>query len=269
MSDINILWLAFIQGFTEFLPVSSSGHLVLFAKYVSQIDQGQAIDIALHLGSLIAVCLYFSHTIKEMVYSLWQQKFRPNFDVLGVKIAYFILIATIPAIIIGGVLSFIGMEWIRNTKLIAFLLIFYSILLLYADTSFSTQKTLQDISLKDALLIGFAQTLAFFPGTSRSGITITMGRFLGYNRSEVAKFSMLLSVPSILAAGVVAYIDLYQTGDISQLFLGGKAIFWSFIFSLIAIVFMMKWLRTKTFLPFVIYRIILGIVLLLDGYNFI
>lgn len=269
MSDIHIFWLALIQGFTEFLPVSSSGHLVLFAKYISNIDQGQAIDIALHIGSLIAVVLYFWSTIKDMLISLISQKFRPDFHIKGVKLAYFIVIATIPAIIIGGLLSFWGTEWTRNTKLIGYLLIVYSILLWYADTHFNTNKTLDTMSLKDAVLIGFAQTLAFLPGTSRSGVTITMGRFLGYNRSEVAKFSMLLSIPAILCAGILAFLSLYQTGNTAQLLLGGKAIILSFVFSFIAILFMMKWLRTKTFLPFVVYRIILGLLLILDAYSII
>ena len=142
-------------------------------------------------------------------------------------------------------------------------------MLWYADTSFKTTKTLDMMVLKDAILIGFAQTLAFLPGTSRSGITITMGRFLGYNRSEVAKFSMLLSIPSILAAGILATYNLLQQDSIQQLILGGYAILWSFVFSFIAILFMMKWLRTKTFLPFIIYRIILGVLLLLDAYGVI
>ena len=266
---MHIFWLAFIQGFTEFLPVSSSGHLILFAKYSGFSDQGQAIDIALHIGSLIAVVLYFWSSIKEMLVSLWQNKFKPDLKIKGIKLAYFLIIATIPAIIIGGLLSYFGTSWTRDTKLIGYLLIIYSILLWYADTSFKTTKTLDTMTLKDAISIGLAQTLAFLPGTSRSGITITMGRFLGYNRSEVAKFSMLLSIPSILAAGILATYNLLQQDSIQQLILGGYAILWSFVFSFLAILFMMKWLRHATFLPFVIYRIILGITLLLDAYTII
>lgn len=269
MSNINIIWLAFIQGFTEFLPVSSSGHLILFAKYLSNIDQGQAIDIALHIGSLIAVVLYFRTTIKTMFLDLLKEKFKPNFEIMGVRLAYFIVIATIPAIIIGGILSFLGTSWTRNTLLIGYLLIIYSILLWYADTKFNTTKTIASMNMRDAILIGFAQTLAFLPGTSRSGITITMGRFLGYNRSEVAKFSMLLSIPSILCAGFLATYTLYQAGNTAQIISGSYAILYSFIFSYIAILFMMKWLRTKTFLPFIIYRIILGTLLILDAYSII
>ena len=267
MFNIQIFWLSLIQGFTEFLPISSSGHLVLFAKYAGFQDQGQAIDIALHIGSIIAVVLYFWSTIKDMIISLFKNKFKPNFENTNIKLAYLIIIATIPAILIGGIMSFFGTEWTRSTKLVAWLLIIYSILLWYADTFFKTTKDLKDITIKDAILIGIAQTMAFLPGTSRSGVTITMGRLLGYNRKDIAKFSMLLSIPSILVAGIVSAYMLYKEGNIAQIILGYNAVVWSFFFSLIAIMFMMKWLQTKTFLPFVIYRIIVGIILLLDAYN--
>lgn len=263
---MHIFWLAMIQGLTEFLPVSSSGHLILFAKYTDYADQGQVIDIALHIGSLIAVVLYFWRTIKEMLVELWHNKFLPNFKSTGVKLAYYLIIATIPAIVIGSLMKYAGMEWTRSTKLIGWMLIIYSVILWLADTKFTTRKTLNDITLFDAVCIGFAQCLAFLPGTSRSGITITMGRFLGYNRSEVAKFSMLLSVPAIFGAGVLAFYEISRGGELARLIMAYQAVAWSFIFSFLAIFLMMQWLRRATFLPFVIYRIILGIFLLLDAY---
>ena len=269
MADMHIFWLALVQGLTEFLPVSSSGHLILFAKYTSYSDQGQVIDIALHIGSLIAVVLYFWRTIKQMLVELWQHKFLPYFKADGVKLAYYILFATLPAIVIGGIMKYVGTEWTRSTKLIGWLLIVYSIILWFADTKFSTRKTLKDITLFDALCIGFAQCMAFLPGTSRSGITITMGRFLGYNRSEVAKFSMLLSVPAIFAAGMLAFYEITQGGEIARLVMAYQAVAWSFIFSFLAIFLMMQWLRHATYLPFVIYRILLGSFLLLDAYGVI
>lgn len=263
---MHIFWLAMIQGLTEFLPVSSSGHLILFAKYTDYADQGQVIDIALHIGSLIAVVLYFWRTIKEMLVELWQNKFLPNFKSTGVKLAYYLIIATIPAIVIGSLMKYAGMEWTRSTKLIGWMLIIYSVILWLADTKLTTRKTLNDITLFDAVCIGFAQCLAFLPGTSRSGITITMGRFLGYNRSEVAKFSMLLSVPAIFGAGVLAFYEISRGGELARLIMAYQAVAWSFVFSFLAIFLMMQWLRRATFLPFVIYRIILGIFLLLDAY---
>lgn len=269
MISMHIFWLALIQGLTEFLPVSSSGHLILFAKLTSYGDQGQAIDIALHIGSLIAVVLYFWQTIKTMLQGLWQNKFLPNFENSGVRLAYYILFATIPAIVIGGIFSYIGTDWTRSTKLIGIMLITYSLVLWYADTKFSTAKTLKEMYLRDALLIGFAQCLAFIPGTSRSGVTITMGRFLGYNRAEVAKFSMLLSIPSILAAGIVAAYMVYTGTEFARITMAYQAVGMSFVFSFLAIFLMMRWLRFATFLPFVIYRIVLGTALLLNAYGVI
>ena len=264
---MHIFWLAFIQGMTEFLPISSSGHLILFAKYTNFEDQGQVIDIALHIGSLIAVVLYFWHTIKSMLEELFKNKFLPKLNISGVRLAYYLLFATLPAIIIGAILSYFGMDWVRSSKLIGWMLIIYGIILWYADTKFKDNKTLENMSLSGAILIGFAQCLAFIPGTSRSGITITAGRLMGFNRSEIAKFSMLLSVPSILAAGILAAYKLYHSAEVSHITMAYQSVCWSFIFSFIAIWFMMKWLQTKTFLPFVIYRIILGCLLLANAYN--
>lgn len=269
MFSLHIFWLALIQGLTEFLPVSSSGHLILFSKFTHYEDQGQAIDIALHIGSLIAVVLYFWPTIKGMIVDLTKNKILPKFDVANVKLAYFLLIATVPAIVIGGVLSFFGMEWVRSAKLIGWTLIIYAIILWYADTKFSATKDLSQMKLSEAILVGFAQCLAFVPGTSRSGVTITMGRLLGFNRSEIAKFSMLLSIPSIMAAGVLAIYALLNSGEVAKLAMAYQSVALSFIFSFIAIWGMMKWLQTKTFLPFVIYRIILGALLLANAYGVI
>ncbi len=267
MIEMHIFWLALIQGLTEFLPVSSSGHLILFAKYTPYGDQGQVIDIALHIGSLIAVVLYFWKTIYTMLKELVVHKFLPDFKVSGIRLAYYIIFATIPAIAIGCLLEYLGMEWTRNVKLIGWMLIIYSVILWYADKCFSTQKTLDDLRFKDAVLIGLAQCLAFIPGTSRSGVTITMGRFLGFNRSEVAKFSMLLSVPSIFAAGALAAHELYTGGELAQIAMAYQAITLSFVFSFMAIFLMMQWLRYATYLPFVIYRIALGTFLLLNAYS--
>jgi len=264
---MQIVWLALIQGLTEFLPVSSSGHLILFSKYTGYADQGQMIDIALHIGSLIAVVLYFWKSIKAMLVELFKNKFLPKFANVDVRIAYYLLFATLPAIVIGGALSFFGMEWVRSAKLIGWMLIIYGVILWYADTKFKAEKNLSNMKLWEAITIGFAQCLAFIPGTSRSGVTITVGRILGFNRSEIAKFSMLLSIPSILAAGVVAAYALSHSNEVAQIVMAYQAVILSFVFSFMAIWFMMSWLRTKTFLPFVIYRIILGILLLADAYG--
>ena len=267
--NMHIFWLALIQGITEFLPVSSSGHLILFSKYTGFTDQGQIIDIALHIGSLIAVVLYFWKTIKAMLVELFKNKFLPKFANKDVRLAYYLLFATLPSIVIGGLLSHFGMEWVRSAKLIGWMLILYGVILWYADTKFKAEKNLSDMKLWEAVTIGFAQCLAFIPGTSRSGVTITVGRILGFNRSEIAKFSMLLSIPSILAAGVLAAYVLYHGDEVAKIVMAYQAVILSFVFSFMAIWFMMSWLRTKTYLPFVLYRLILGILLLADAYGVI
>jgi len=269
MINMQIFWLAFIQGLTEFLPVSSSGHLILFSKFTGYADQGQMIDIALHIGSLVAVVLYFWKSIKAMLVELFKNKFLPKFANVDVRLAYYLLFATLPAVVIGGILSYFGMEWVRSAKLIGWMLIIYGVILWYADIKFKADKNLSDMKLTEALAIGFAQCLAFIPGTSRSGVTITVGRIMGFNRSEIAKFSMLLSIPSILAAGVLAAYVLLHGDEVAKLVMAYQAVIFSFVFSFMAIWLMMTWLRTKTFLPFVIYRIVLGCFLLANAYGLI
>lgn len=267
MTEIQIIWLALLQGITEFLPVSSSGHLILFSKFTDFPDQGAAMDVALHIGSIFAVVIYFLPTLWKMLVDLLKAHFLPDFKIDGVKLFYLLLIATIPALVCGAALKFYGMEWMRNTKLIGWNIMLYGILLWVADWSSATQKTIGKMTFKDAISVGAAQCLALLPGTSRSGITITMCRFLGLERREAAKFSMLLSIPTILAAGMLAAYGLWQSGDYEQIGAAFSAVGYSFVFSMAAIFLLMQWLKKWSFLPFVIYRIILGGVLLLDAYG--
>lgn len=267
MTDIQIIFLSILQGITEFLPVSSSGHLILFSKFTNFSDQGLAIDVALHIGSIIAVILYFAKDIWNMIIGLLKTKLIPNFKVCGNQLFYLLVIATIPALICGASLKYFGTDWLRNTKLIGWNILIYGILLWVIDSISITARKIKNLEWKDALLIGFAQCLALLPGTSRSGITITASRFLGMERREAAKFAMLLSIPTILAAGIIEGYELWQAGDIQEILYACDAVTYSFIFSLMAIYFLMMWLKRWSFLPFVIYRIVLGILVLLDAYG--
>lgn len=267
MTDIQIIFLSILQGITEFLPVSSSGHLILFSKFTNFSDQGLAIDVALHIGSIIAVILYFAKDIWNMIIGLLKTKLIPNFKVCGNQLFYLLVIATIPALICGASLKYFGTDWLRNTKLIGWNILIYGILLWVIDSISITARKIKNLEWKDALLIGFAQCLALLPGTSRSGITITASRFLGMERREAAKFAMLLSIPTILAAGIIEGYELWQSGDIQEILYACDAVTYSFIFSLMAIYFLMMWLKRWSFLPFVIYRIVLGILVLLDAYG--
>lgn len=267
MSELQIIFLALLQGITEFLPVSSSGHLILFSKFTSFTDQGLATDVALHIGSIAAVILYFLPTLWRVAKDLWVTKLYPNFKFAGNQLFYLLVIATIPALICGALLKYCGTDWLRNTKLIGWNILLYGLLLWFIDAWAVKVRNIQHLDIKDAILIGFAQCLALLPGTSRSGVTITMGRFLGMERREAAKFSMLLAIPTILAAGLVTCYSLWQSGDISQIQQAAHAVGYSFIFSFAAIFVMMQWLKKWSFWPFVLYRCILGIMLLLDAYG--
>ncbi len=265
--NMHMIFLSLLQGITEFLPVSSSGHLILFSKFTDFPDQGLAIDVALHVGSIIAVILYFSKDIWEIVSGLWKNSFMPNFKNQGNQLFYLIFVATIPALICGLVLNHFGTEWLRNTKLIGWNILIYGVLLWFIDKVSITARRIRNLEIKDAVLIGLAQCLALLPGTSRSGITITMGRFLGLERREAAKFSMLLSIPTILAAGLYEGYKLWESGNVTQMLTASDAVAYSFVFSILAIFVLMQWLKRWSFLPFAIYRILLGGILLLDAYG--
>lgn len=263
MTTLQTIWLAIVQGLTEFLPVSSSGHLILFSKFTNYPDQGLAIDVALHIGSLVAVLIYFHKDIFNMIKEVFASFCLPDFKKSYNRLAYLIVIASIPALISGFLLRNFGTEMLRSPKIIGWTILIYGILLYIADSKGKNIKNTEQIGLKEALYIGFAQCLALIPGTSRSGITITMARFLNINRSDAAKFSMLLSVPTILAAGALEAFRLYKTGGIAELTSVTDAVFYSFIASIVVIFAMLKWLKKFTFLPFVIYRIVLGLALIL------
>ncbi len=267
MTTIQIFYLSLLQGITEFLPVSSSGHLILLSKFSYFPDQGLALDVAVHVGSILAVMIYFSETIWEMIKGVVKTRFIPNFKNYGAQVFWLIVIGTIPAVIAGFALKSYGMEWLRDTRIIGWTILGYGILLYVADKFSMTIREIKHLGIVDAILIGCAQCLALIPGTSRSGITITMGRFLGLERREAAKFSMLLSIPAIIAAAVLTGWEVWQAGDFQEIGWMFDGVVFSYISSVIAIYVVMWWLKKSTFLPFVIYRIILGTILLLDSYG--
>ena len=267
MTEMQIILLSLLQGITEFLPVSSSGHLILFSKFTEFPDQGLVMDVALHIGSIIAVIIYFAPTLWEIIKGLFHCRLKPNFNNEGCQLFYLLLCATLPVVVCGIALKMYGTEWLRNTKLIGWNILLYGILLWIIDKVSITALKIRNLQIKDAFLIGLAQCLALLPGTSRSGITITMGRFLGLERREAAKFSMLLAIPAILAAGLMAGYHLWQEGNVGQIAVACDAVGYSFLFSLSAIFILMQWLKKWSFLPFVLYRILLGVLLLLDAYG--
>ena len=269
MTDLHLMLLSALQGLTEFLPVSSSGHLILFSKFTTFPDQGLAFDVAVHVGSIIAVMIYFSETIWEMLKGVAKTYFIPNFKNPGSKLAWLIVIGTIPAVIAGLFLVENGTDELRSARLIGWTMLSFGIVLFIADKIGMTIRKIEHLTALDAVLIGLAQCLALIPGTSRSGITITMGRFLGLERREAAKFAMLLSIPTIAGAGALVGWELYQQGNMAEIIYAMDGITYSFIASVLAIYIIMWWLKKSPFLPFVIYRLCLGSYLLLDSYGYL
>lgn len=267
MSQLQIIVLSIIQGLAEFLPISSSGHLILLSKFSSFPDQGVEIDVAVHIGSVLAVLIYFYKDIWQIIKEVPASYFVPNLKNYGSRLFWLVVIGTIPAAICGLLLYHFGSDWTRSTRIIGWNIIIFGIILWLADEKCSAHRDINSLGVKDAVLIGLAQSLALIPGTSRSGITITMARILGVQRREAAKFSMLLSIPTIIGAGIISFWGIYQRDDGQVLFSALSGIGYSFIVSIMAIFFMMKWLKKYSFLPFVIYRIVLGIFLLLHSYN--
>jgi undecaprenyl-diphosphatase len=269
MLDFSALYLiALIQGITEFLPVSSSGHLVLIPHITAFADQGQMMDVAAHIGTLAAVILYLRRDIIAMLASL----FAPTVDKMRYRrLTGLLIIASLPVIIAGLLLELAGAEFLRLVWIVASANLVFALWLWVADrrdiqTDLSRSDTRQPewekLSYRHALYIGLAQICALIPGASRSGVTMTMARQLGYDRLSAARFSLLLSIPVIAGAGVLKGVSLYRTGEGVDILSLGLVAGLSFIFALLAIRWMMGWLAQADFRIFVFYRLGLGIVLL-------
>jgi len=262
----HILILAAIQGLTEFLPVSSSGHLVITSKLLGYPDQGLTIDVALHVGTLLAVALYFWRDVWEIAVGglrLVTGRRGPQ-----VRLLINVIIATIPIILAGYFGHPYVVMFARDVQLIAWASIGFGVLLFVADRVGMTVWRVEHLTWVNALAIGLAQVLALIPGTSRSGITMTAGRLLGMERWEAGRFSLILSIPTIFAAGLLTGIEIRLSEDFTLL--GPDALASAaagFVAGFIAIALMMAWLRRAGFTPFVVYRLVLGAGLLYWHFN--
>jgi undecaprenyl-diphosphatase len=253
---LHIVVLALVQGITEFLPVSSSGHLVLVPIFMGWTDHGLIIDVAVHVGTLGAVVFYFWRDIIAMLRGLLMAALGRN-DAYA-KLPGLIVLATIPVFAVGYLLNYYGVDGLRSLNVIAWTTLGFGIVLWIADKVGMTLRRVEHLGISDAIIIGLAQVLALVPGTSRSGITMSAARILGMERGHAARFSMLLSIPTIIGAGTLAGLDLYHAGDVrltGDVFLAAGL---SFVIALLAIFFLMAWLRRSSFAPFAAYRIILG-----------
>jgi undecaprenyl-diphosphatase len=259
MTLIQIIVLSLIQGLTEFLPVSSSAHLILGSKVFSWPDQGLVFDVATHLGTLLAVLVYFRNDIRSMVVS-WTGSESGN--QASRQLGLILVLASIPAIVAGGLLHGWVESALRDTRVIAISTIGFGLLLWWADARFARDKSLADMSIKTGMIIGCAQMLALVPGTSRSGITITMGRMLGFNADGAARFSFLLSIPVIGAAGAYGILRMISHDAPIDWLHFSLAITLSAAAGWVCIAAFLALLKRVGLVPFVIYRLALGLVLL-------
>jgi len=249
LSSVEILILSVIQGISEFLPISSAAHFVVVSKYYAFANQNLLIDICLHLGSLIAIIFYFRNDLFNFI---------KNKDFL-IKI----LIGTIPIIPAGYILYQTGMiNQLRNLEIIGWMSLIFGILLYVSDRSKNTKKVDSNFTIKSAIFIGLFQVLALIPGVSRSGVTITSGRLLGFNRFDSAKISFFLSIPTLTAASLLGIYNIYIEGSAELNFLAIIAVIFSFIFSYISISFFLKFIQKFSLNIFIIYRIILSLLIL-------
>lgn len=250
---IEVLILAIIQGITEFLPVSSSSHLILISNYINFNNQNLTIDVSLHIGSFLAVITYFFKDIINF--------FRDK------KLFYKILLSSFPVMVVGYILvKYNFIDTLRNIELIAWTTIIFGILLYIADKFKLQKKINNDLSYKSAIFIGFFQVLSLIPGVSRSGITITAARFLQFERYDSAKISFLLSIPTLGAVSIFGLNNLINSESLEFSFLNLLSITLSFMFSLITIKFFLSFIQKFSLKIFVIYRIFLGLILLYLSY---
>lgn len=267
MTYTYLLILALIQGITEFLPVSSSGHLILLPNLLGTEDQGQIIDVAVHVGTLFAVILYFWTDVKQAVLGL-PRLATGRVDTAGSHLAFLLILATIPVIVFGLILKVTGLsDMLRSTAVIGWTMLGFGLVLYWADRTGAETKTETDWTLKDAMIMGLWQAVALIPGTSRSGITITGARKLGYTRQDAAKLSMLMSIPTIIASGTLLGLEVAATADAQAARDGAIAAAMAFVSALAALALMMRLLKSVSFTPYVVYRVILGIILLGIAYS--
>jgi undecaprenyl-diphosphatase len=262
METLHILLLALVQGITEFLPISSSAHLILAPKLFGFSDQGLAFDVAIHVGSLLAVISYFRKELKLILNDFFGSIGQPEKATQHSQLGWMILIATIPIIFTGlAFKSFIEIH-MRTALMIAIPTILFGLLLYWFDLKGRKERGMLSLDWKDALIIGLFQAIAIFPGTSRSGITMTAGLILGLTRKASSEFSFLLSIPTIIMSGVfITYGLVVSTEQVvwSELFAGAAL---SFVAAYLCIHLFLSYIEKCGMLPFVIYRLILGAALL-------
>lgn len=251
--------IALIQGITEFLPISSSGHLVLLPAVTAFQDQGQLLDVAAHFGTLLAVVIYVWRDITKMVIGTLTFGRRERG---GFLMALMVILASVPVIAVGLVVELADPAFLRFAITVAVANLIFAGWLYQADTSYPADRTIDTLSVRDALKIGVAQICALIPGTSRSGVTMTMARMCGFTRVDAARFSMMMAIPVILGATVLKSRHFFTDSADAPMSSALLVAALSCVAALLAIRFMMRWIEKADFRIFVYYRLGLGLVLL-------
>ena len=261
MEFVQILVLALVQGLTEFLPISSSAHLILAPLLLDFADQGLAFDVAVHVGSLGAVIWYFRREliviIRDTLASVFSRQMTPD-----ARLGWAVVVGTVPVVIAGLLMKELVATELRSPLLIAGTTIGFGLLLLFADLTGKRTRDEHSLGWKDVILIGLFQAVALLPGTSRSGITMTAGLLLGLTRAAASRFSFLLAIPTILMSGGLVTLDLISSDtqvDWNSLILG---VVLSFFAAYLCIKLFLRFVEQVGMLPFVIYRLLLGLVIL-------
>jgi undecaprenyl-diphosphatase len=261
MDTIQIIILAIVQGLTEFLPVSSSAHLILLPMLLQWPDQGLVFDVAVHVGSLIAVLIYFRIEVIDMLVA-WTRSLAGGGATSNSRLGWWVILGTVPAVIVGFLFKGFIESDLRSPWVIAITTIVFALLLWLADTRKSKKRSEYELKLPDVVIIGLFQAIALIPGTSRSGITMTAGLLLGMTRQAAARFSFLLSIPLILASGVLQTAELAQSVQSIDWFALSLAIILSAISAGLCIHLFLRLIEKVGMMPFVIYRLLLGVVLI-------
>ncbi len=262
METVQIIILALVQGLTEFLPISSSAHLILVPSLFGFTDQGLAFDVAVHVGSLAAVIAYFRRDLREMLNDFIRSLRTDATSSENSRMVWMIILATIPVVLFGALFKGVVESSLRSIVVIITTTVVFAILLYWADTKGERQRDEFSLSWRDALIIGVFQAVAIIPGTSRSGITITAALLLGLSRKAASRFSFLLSIPTIFMSGIYVTYGLVSSGEQviwDDLMLG---VILSFVAAYLCIHMFLSFIERVGMLPFVIYRLILGAALI-------
>jgi undecaprenyl-diphosphatase len=271
LSVLHAIILGIVQGLSEFLPITSSGHLILvpelfgWTELTSNDSLNKTFDVALHVGTLIAVIAYFRREVLGYVVAAWHSLRRRSITTVDERLAWLLLITAIPGAVIGALFTSVIEDNLGDPILIGVNMILFALVLQWAD-GLSGDRPTEEFHRRDAVIMGVAQALALAPGVSRSGATISAGRWLRFDRASAAKLSFLMSIPITGGAALYKGVELFgRDGGIPSGF--GGAFFWGIVASMVsgflAIAFLLRYVRTHSFLPFVIYRVVLGVVVII------